>query len=343
MKTYTVDRIRNVGLFSHGGAGKTSLTEASLFTTNVINRLGRVEDGNTVSDWDPDEAKRGMSISTSVIPVEWNDYKINLIDPPGYADFVGEMLGAMRVCDAALILMDASAGVQVGTEQAWRFAEKFERPRAILINKMDRENANFDEALRQAQEHFGDIVVPAYLPIGAESDFRGVVDLLENKAYGFPDDKTGDYPEMEIPPEMADDVETYRTELIERICEADEELTLRYLEDEEITADELRTAMCQAFTERQLVPVLVGAATSCRGTRLVLDMIVQCFPQPGTEPATRDGGEEVTLQPDADGPAAALIFKTVADPYVGKISYFRVYSGKVKSDSHLQVVQAKKD
>jgi elongation factor G len=343
VKTYTVDRIRNVGLFSHGGSGKTSLTEAGLFASSAINRLGRVEDGNTVSDWDPDEVKRGISIMTSVVPVEWRDHKINFIDAPGYADFVGEVLSAMRVCDSALILIDASAGVEVGTEHAWRFAQKYDRPRAILINKMDRENANFVESLRQAQETFGDTVVPMYLPIGQEQDFRGVIDLLDSKAYGFADDPSGDYSEIEIPAELADDVETYRTELVERICEVDEELTLRYLEDDEITVEELREALRQACNDGQLVPVLVGAATSCRGTRMILDAIVDCFPAPGTEEAKKVGGDEVTLEPDPAGPVAALMFKTVADPFVGKISYFRVYSGTVKSDSHLQVVQANED
>lgn len=343
MTTYTMDRIRNVGLFSHGGAGKTSLAEAGLFASGAINRLGRVDDGNTVSDWDPDEIKRGMSISASIVPVEWRDHKINFIDAPGYADFVGDMLSAMRVCDAALILMDASAGVEVGTEQAWRFAAKYQRPRAMLINKLDRENANFDDTLQQAQEHFGDIVVPAYVPIGAESEFRGIIDVLQSKAYGFPEDQTGDYPEIDIPDDLADQIEDYRTQLIERICEVDEELTLRYLEDEDISVEELRTAMCQAFVAGNLVPVLAGAATSCRGTRLILDAIIDCFPPPSTEEAMKADGEVVTLEPDPDGPVAALIFKTVADPFVGKISYFRVYSGTVKSDSHLQVVQAKED
>ncbi len=343
MKTYTQDHIRNVGLFSHGGAGKTSLAEAALFASGATNRLGRVDDGNTVSDWDPDEIKRGMSIATSLIPVEWRDHKINLIDAPGYADFVGDMLSAMRVCDAALILLDASAGIQVGTEQAWRFAEKYSRPRAMLINKMDRENADFDRTLQQAQEMFGDIVVPAYVPIGAERDFGGIVDVLANKAFGFPDDQAGEYTEIEIPSDLAGQIEDYRTQLIERICEVDDELTLRYLEDEEITVEELQTAMCQAFVEGGLVPVMAGAATSCRGTRMVLDSIVDCFPPPSAEEATKKDGEAVTLQPDPAGPVAALIFKTVADPFVGKISYFRVYSGTVKSDSHLQVVQANED
>jgi elongation factor G len=343
VKTYTVDRIRNVGLFSHGGAGKTSLSEAGLFASGAINRLGRVDDGNTVSDWDPDEIKRTMSISTSVIPVEWNDHKINFIDSPGYADFVGEMLSAMRVCDAALILMDASAGVEVGTEQAWRFAAKYNRPRAMLINKMDRENADFNASLQQAQEMFGDYIVPIYVPIGAEKEFRGIIDLLENKAFGFSENQSGEYPEIDIPAEMADQVEQYRTELIERICEADEELTLRYLEDEEITTDELRAAMRHAFANGTLVPVMAGAATSCRGTRMILDAIVSCFPPPSPEEAMDAKGELQSVDPDPNDPTVALVFKTVADPFVGKISYFRVFSGIVKSDSHLHNVQANED
>jgi elongation factor G len=343
VKTYTVDRIRNVGLFAHGSAGKTSLTEAALFASGAVNRLGRVEDGNTVSDWDQDEIKRGISIMTSMAPVEWRDHKINFIDSPGYADFVGEMLSAMRVCDSALILIDASAGVQVGTENAWRFSEKYNRPRAILINKMDRENANFAESLSGAQEAFGDKVVAAYLPIGAEREFRGVVDLLAQTAWEFSGEPNGEYTQIDIPGELQDDVDTYRTELIERICEADEELMLRYLEDEELDTDELRAVLKTAVAAGEIVPVLVGAATSCRGTKLILDAIVDCFPPPGDELAQNQGEQEITLTPEPDGPTAALIFKTVADPFVGKISYFRVYSGTVKSDSHLHVIQEDED
>jgi elongation factor G len=207
---------------------------------------------------------------------------------------------------------------------------------------MNRENANFEESLRKAQEKFGDSIVPAFLPIGAEQNFRGLVDLLDQKAYAFPDDPSGEYNEIDIPDDLADDVETYRTELIERICEIDEELMMRYLEDDEISIDELRSALRTAVSGGQVVPVMVGAATSCRGTKFILDSVIDLFPQPGPS-AAHKGDEELTLEPDPNGPTAALVFKTVADPFVGKISYFRVYCGTVKSDSHLTVVQQNED
>ena len=208
VKTYPVESIRNVGLFSHGGAGKTSLSEAMLYSAKATSRLGRVEDGNTASDWDPEEARRSMSISTSILPVEWRDTKINILDTPGYADFVGDVKCAMRVADCALIVLDASAGTEVGTEFAWRFADERSVPRIVVINKMDRENANFEQALHSIQETFGSTVVPAYLPIGQESSFRGVIDLLNTRAIMFSDSNDGSVTESDVPDDMLDAVET---------------------------------------------------------------------------------------------------------------------------------------
>ncbi|MDI3339095.1 MAG: elongation factor G [Sphaerobacter sp.] len=334
MRTYTVERIRNVGLFSHGGAGKTSLTEAMAFLTHATTRLGRVEDGNTVSDWDPDEIKRQISITTSLVPVEWRDHKLNLLDAPGYADFVGEIRGAMRVCDVALILLDASAGVEVGTEQIWEAATAVDRPRVLFINKMDRENANFESSLSAAQQAFGPAVVPVQLPIGAEKQFTGVIDLLSRQAYQFGDGKDGTLTPIDIPAALADAVEAQRTALVEKICESDEELTLRYLEDDEITVDELRQGLKAGIAAGTLVPVFVGAATACKAVTLLLDAIVDYFPSPAGTTARDAAGNEVALTPDPAGPLAAVVFKTVADPFVGKLSYFRVYSGTIRSDSH---------
>ena len=335
MKTYTVDSIRNVGLFSHGGAGKTSLTEAMAFLTHATTRLGRVEEGNTISDWDPDEIKRGISISTSLVPVEWRDHKINLLDAPGYADFVGEIRGAMRVADLALILLDASAGVEVGTEQVWDTAATTGLPRALVINKMDRENANFENSLSAAQTTFGSAVVPVQLPIGAEKSFNGFIDLLSRQAYQFGDGKDGSVTPIDIPADLADAVETHRTTLVERICENDEELMMRYLEDDEISVDELRQGLKAGIADGSIVPVFVTAATALKGVTFLLDAIVDCFPSPNSAVANDADGNDVTLTPDPDGPLAALVFKTVADPYVGKLSYFRVFSGRVTSDSHV--------
>ncbi|MCM8749135.1 elongation factor G [Thermomicrobiaceae bacterium CFH 74404] len=337
MKTYPVDRLRNVGLFSHGGAGKTSLTEAMLFATRAISRMGRVEDGTTVSDWDPDEHRRGISISTSVIPIEWREHKLNILDAPGYFDFLGEVKAALRVSDAALILMDASAGVEVGTEQMWSYAAEAGLPRALLVNKLDRENANFAASLSRAQEIFGASVVPVQMPIGQEKDFRGLVDLVSGQAYLF--GSNGDLQPADVPAELADAVDTYRTQLIERVCECDDDLMVRYLEGEAIGVEELRAGIRTAFGRGDLTPVFVAAATSLKGVLPLLDAIVDYFPAPRPVTAASPGGEEIELRPDPNGPLAALIFKTIADPFVGKLSYFRVYSGTMRSDSQVLIAQ----
>jgi elongation factor G len=343
VKTYPVERIRNVGLFSHGGAGKTSLSEAMLYSSKAISRLGRVEDGNTVSDWDPEEARRSMSISTSILPIEWRDHKINLLDTPGYADFVGEVKCAMRVVDLALILVDASAGAEVGTEYAWRFADERSVPRIIVINKNDRENANFEAALDSLQAAFGPSVVPAYLPVGQESSFRGVVDLLSMKASMFSNSTDGAVTEADIPDDMLDAVETWRLQLVEKIAENDEELMLRYLEDEEIPAEELREAMKTSIAEGLIVPVLATGASTNRGVGIVLDTIVDLGPAPQPTRGTDASGKTVDVLPDPDGPLVTFVWKTVADPYVGKLSYFGVMSGTMKSDSHVWNVSKNAD
>lgn len=335
MKTYPVERIRNVGLFSHGGAGKTSLSEAMLYSSKAISRLGRVEDGNTVSDWDPEEARRSMSISTSILPIEWRDHKINLLDTPGYSDFVGDVKCAMRVVDLALILVDASAGAEVGTEYAWRFADERSVPRIMVVNKNDRENANFEAALDSLQNSFGSSVVPAYLPIGQESSFRGVVDLLESRAYLFSDSTDGTVTEVPVPDDMLDAVETWRLQLVEKIAENDEELMLRYLEDEEISPEELRAAMKASIAAGLIVPVLATGATTNRGVGIVLDTLIDLAPEPQATHGTDSSGKSVTVVPDPNLPQVTFIWKTVADPYVGKLSYFGVMSGTIKSDSHV--------
>ena len=343
MKTYPVEKIRNVGLFSHGGAGKTSLTEAMLFTGKAINRLGRVEEGNTVSDWDPDEVKRTISISATPAPVEWNEHKINIIDAPGYADFVGEVKAAMRVVDCALILLDASAGVEVGSEYAWRYAAERNLPTIVVVNKMDRENADFATSLAAAQASFGQKVVPLCLPIGRESSLRGVVDLLEMRAYLFSDNRDGSVTESDVPSDMLDEVETYRLQIVEKIAENDEELMLRYLEDDDISPDELRAGLRAGVAGGEIVPVISCAAATNRGACLILDAIVDFAPAPGKITAQSPDGGEVTLDADPDGPIAAFVWKTIADPFVGKLTYFRVYSGTFKSDTHIWNVNRNKD
>lgn len=337
MRQYSPKEIRNVGLFSHGGAGKTSLSEALLYVTHNISRLGRVEDGTTVSDWDPDEQKRRISINLSIIPIEWRDHKINLVDTPGYFDFAGEVRSAMRVVDAAFILLDATVGVEVGTEQVWEQADASNLPRALVINKMDRENANFAKALASARDTFGNRVVPMQLPIGQEKNFRGFVDVLTGQAYIY--EEQGTISPTDVPEDLASLLNQYRTQLVEAACESDDELTLRYLEGEEISLDELQAGLRQAIACRSVVPVFVTAATSLKGVLPLLEAIIDFFPAPGATHGKGATGQTVALHPDPAGPLAALVFKTVADPFVGKLSYFRVYSGTVRTDSQALVPQ----
>lgn len=340
MKQYSADRIRNVGLFSHGGAGKTSLTEAMLFDTQAINRLGRVEEGTTVSDFDPDEVKRHISVSTAIAPVEWRDSKINVLDTPGYADFLGEVVAGLRVIDGAVVLIDASAGVEVGTEQDWRLIEARELPCLIFINKMDRENADFGQALASVQAAFGKRAAPIQIPIGSEKSFRGLVDLLSEQAVTFQDNGEGET--GPVPSEVADDFAAYRQQLVEAIAEQDEELMLRYLDDETISTEELLAALKTCVQNRSVIPVLCGAGLSNRGIGPLLDAICDYLPAADLrqEQATANG-DEVTLSADPEAPVAAFAFKTLADAHVGRITYFRVFSGTLKSNSH--VINASKE
>jgi len=335
VKQYPADRIRNVGLFSHGGAGKTSLTEALLFDTQATTRLGRVEDGNTVADFDPDEVKRRISVSTAVAPVEWRETKINLLDAPGYADFLGEVTSALRVCDAALILIDASAGVEVGTEQAWRLAAERNLPRMLFINKMDRENADFDRALASAREAFGKAVAPIQFPIGREKSFRGIVDLLAEKSFTFHDNGDGGFETGPIPDELQEWCEFFRRQLVEAIAEHDEELMVRYLEDDPISNEELIAGLRSCVGDGSVVPVLCGAATANRGIVPLLDAIVDHFPSADrcVEQAETGAGP-VDVRAEPDGPLAAFAFKSLADPHVGRVTYLRVFSGTLRSNSH---------
>jgi elongation factor G len=335
VKQYPADRIRNIGLFAHGGAGKTSLAEALLFDSKATTRLGKVEEGNTVTDYDPDEIKRQISVSAALAPVEWRDNKINVIDAPGYADFIGDVKSALRVADAAIILIDASAGVEVGTEQAWRLAEERGIPRMIFINKMDRENADFARALASARAAFGNAVAPIQFPIGAEKQFRGVVELLTEQAHTYADNGSGTFESGPIPDELKQDEEIYRRQLVEAIAEQDEDLTMRYLEDEPISTEELAAGLKQCVVTGAVVPVLVGSATANRGIPQLLDAIVQYFPSAAE--ACVNGtlnGEQVEVKPTDGGPTVALAFKTLADPHVGRVTFMRVYSGSIKSNAH---------
>ena len=333
MKRYQAPQIRNVVLAGHGGVGKTQLAEAMLFATGALSRMGKVDEGNTVSDWDPEEVKRHISIGTSLIPCEWKDHKVNVLDTPGYFDFVGEVQGALHAADAMLCVMCAAAGVEVGTEKAWAMAEEHGIPRAFFVNRMDRENANFERAVTQLREMFGNKVVPLQVPIGQADTFQGFVDLVEMQAYTR---SSGGLAPAPIPDDVRPQAETMRDWLIEAVAATDDELTLKYLEEEEITAEELRGALGGAVRSGQVVPVWLGSALATIGVEALLDGIVSLFPSPA-EARTRTGedprsGEPVSLSPDPAGPLAALVFKTISDPYVGRLTLFRVVSGTFTSD-----------
>lgn len=326
MKEYTTENIRNVALIGHGSTGKTSLSEAMLFNAKAINRLGRVDDGTTTSDFDPDEVRRSFSVNLSVLPCEWRGKKLNILDTPGYADFVGEVKCAVRAADAAVILICAASGVQVGTEYAWAYADEQNLPRLVFINRMERENADFHQTLSQLQGMYGQKCVAFQLPLGAQADFRGVVDLLTMKAY------VGEKGEaQEVPGELLEQAASLREKLVEAAAETDDALITKYLEGEELSEDELRQGLRTGVSRGSLVPVLTGSATKNVAVTLLVDALCSYLPSPADmEVAVQDGE---SLQADVKGPLAALVFKTTADPYVGRLTYFRVCSGTLKADS----------
>ena len=340
MKDYATGQLRNVVLLGHGSAGKTSLAEAMLFTSGAINRMGGVEDGTTVADFDEEEVRRHISLNLAIVPVEWESCKVNVLDTPGYTDFVGEVKSAVRVADLALILVDAVSGVEVGTELVWNFAEAQELPRIVVVNKMNRENASLDRTLEALREAFGQNFVPVQIPIGAQAKFAGVVDLIKMRALMGPEGKVA-----EIPADMLGQAEEARVPLIEAAAEADDELIIKYLEGEDLTEEEIERSLRASILSGTAIPVLVTAATANVGTRALLDALVAYAPSPADRgPATAQGpaGEE-QIEPDELAPLAALIFKTTADPYVGKLTYFRVYGGMMASDSRVYNSRAEEE
>ena len=321
MATYDTDHLRNVVLLSHSGAGKTILSEAALLATKATTRLGRVEDETTTSDYEPEEHKRQNSIQTSVLPVIHKDFKINLLDSPGYADYRGEVVSALRAADAALVLVSAPAGVEVGTIQMWQMAEDL--PRLIVVSKLDRENSEFDRVMEALVEAFGRECVPVQIPIGSEADFSGVVNLLDPKA--------------DVPADLADEAEEARERIIEAAAESDEELADKYLEGEELTQDEILAGLKVGMSEGTFIPVVATSGLNGVGVVELLDTIVGLLPSPADRPAhtAQKGEEDIELSPDSSGPLAAQVFKTSADPFVGKLSYFKVFSGTLKSDTQV--------
>ncbi|MBA3728942.1 MAG: elongation factor G [Actinobacteria bacterium] len=334
MDVHEPRNIRNVVLVGHSGAGKTSLMEALLFTSGSINRMGSVQDGNTVSDFDPEEIRRGISVSLAMAPIAWNGVKVNVLDAPGYADFIGDAKSALRAADACLFVVSAVDGVEVQTEVVWEMAAEEGLPRVVFINKMDRERASFDRTMDGLVAAFGTQVAPIQLPIGEEHDFAGIVDLISHRAYrydGSPNGTEGDWPE-----DLAAKADPYRERLADSVAEADDTLLEKYLEEGELSTEEIVRGVRAGLAQARLVPVLVGAATQPIGADRLLAFVAEALPSPlGRPPATvstRDGGTQ-ERPTDPNGPLAALVFKTVSDPYVGRINLFRVFSGRIRPDS----------
>ena len=327
------DKIRNIALLSHGGAGKTTLVEAMLYTAGMISKMGSVEQGNTVSDFHQIEIERKSSVNISIMHIMHDDNKINILDTPGYTDFIGELISATRVVEAGIIVVSAQASVEVGTQKAWDYLE--EKPRIVFINKMDRENADFNKVLSDLKDYFGDAIVPFTLPIGAADTFIGVVDLLTKTAYQYEKGGKGKGKKVDVPAEIADDVEKLHTTLVERAAESDEKLMEKYFEEGTLSADEIAKGLLDGIMSGEIVPVYTGSAALNMGIDLLIDAIIKFVPSPalaGPVKGAEKVGGELTLErkPSPDEPFSALVFKLITEPHVGDLTYFRIYSGRVK-------------
>ncbi len=337
MAKIPTDKIRNVALLGHGGCGKTSLAEAMLYVSGAVDRLGKTPDGNTVCDYDPEEQKRGFSISAALAPVTWNGIKINIIDTPGYLDFVGEVAQALRVAGLAVIAVDGKAGIEVGTELAWNYATDAGLPKAFFVNKFDDPEARFKRVLNQLHDAYGTAVCPITVPAVENGKVSGFVDLIDMKVYNY--DNKGNYTAKDMPAEFAEDAETFRNMLLEAVAGTDEELMMKFFEGEEITRDEAVKALHDGIMKGEIVPVFCGSAGKLWGVRNLLDTIVGSFP---TFLARKNekaaDGSAITIEENGD--PAIFVFKTVADPFVGKMSFFKVMNGTVKRDMVLKNVNS---
>jgi elongation factor G len=332
MAQYGLDNIRNLALLAHNGAGKTSLAEAILFNTKIINRLGKVSEGSTTSDYDPAEQKRAMSISLSMLPYIWQGNKINLMDTPGYPDFIGEVKSAIRVSEGAVIVVCAASGVEVGTEQVWAYCNAVNLPRIVYINRMDRENVDFTKVVDQIQSKFGRKCLPIQLPIGEHTTFQGIIDLLKMKSYIGAVSKEG-----EVPAELLNEAKSLREQLVESIAETEDALLEKFLGGEELNPEELTKALTKAVAAGKLIPIMAGAGLQNIGVLPLMDAIVNYLPPPKDHQVEIVGEDNKPAKMAADpkGNLAALVFKTSADPYVGRLTYFRVYCGAITSNSQV--------
>jgi elongation factor G len=333
MKEYATEFIRNIALISHGGGGKTSLGESLLFLTGAVNRIGKVEEGNTISDFEDEEIRRRLSLSTAILSLEYKDHKINLLDTPGYTDFTGEVISALRVADGAIVLIDSVAGVEVGTEIVWQYCQTFHLPRFVLISKMDRENASFARSLAAARTLSAETsFIPVQLPWGEKSAFKGVIDLFTMQAR--PGDGKGS---AEIPAELKAEAEEARVALVEAAAEGDDSLLEKYLGGEALSSEEVMKGFREVVGSGRFVPVFVVAGTAGVGGASLLDSIISLMPSPADSPAVAAAGKqgEEILKATDSGPLAVYVWKTTADPFVGKLTYLRVYSGSLNSDSRV--------
>ena len=326
MKQYPADKIRNVAIVGHGGSGKNMLVEHMLYTAGAIDRVGTVDAGNTQSDYDPLEIRRKISVSASVVPLEWHEHKINLIDVPGYPDFIGDLHGVARVVESMIIVVEAKADLDVGFELAWDIAEEYGLAKCIFVNKLERDNADFDGLMNTLHERYGRKIVGVQIPIGHQAAFSGVLDLLNMKVYKGKDRGV----EIEdVPSGYADEAAERREKMMDAAAEGDDELAMKYLEGEELNPLEIEHGLLVGTENGRVVPVLLGSAASGIGVATLLDRIIGELPSPKDKPKSFDGNE---IKPDPDGPLAAFCFKSTADPYVGKINFLRVFSGSIKTD-----------
>jgi elongation factor G len=346
MKRAEPTQIRNIGTFGHGGEGKTSLVEAILFNTGENTRLGRVDEGSSLMDFEPEEMNRKISISASLSHFEWNKHQFHIIDTPGYANFIAEAKASMRVVDGAIIVVSGNSGVKVQTETVWGYANEFQVPRILYVSKMDTERANFLKVVEEVKKTFpSHPAVPVQLPIGGEGNFKGVVDLVQRKAYFYREDGSGEFDFKDIPTDMKEEVDRLREKLVETVVEMDDQLMEKYLESGEVSIEEVNHCLRKGSMEGKLMPAVCGSSIRNIGIQPLLDLAISCFPSPlergsvhGKSPKT---GEPEAREPKEDAPFSAFVFKTVADPFAGKLNLFRVYSGSANADSTLY--NSKKD
>jgi elongation factor G len=347
-RQFPLERYRNIGIIAHIDAGKTTTTERVLYYTGRTHRIGSVDDGTTVTDWMDQERERGITIVAAAVSAEWKGYFVNIIDTPGHIDFTAEVQRSLRVLDGGVVVFDAVQGVEPQSETVWRQADRYSVPRICFINKMDRVGASFDRSVLSIRQRLGANPIPVQFPIGEESGFRGVIDLLDRQAILWTD-SSGEAPSVvEIPPEFRAEADSRRAQLVEQIAELDETLTLKYLEGHEISVEELKAALRREVIKGKATPVLCGSALKNKGVQLLLDAVVDFLPSPLDIPALRGvhpgTGEEQTRGPDEHAPLSALVFKIVSDPYVGRLAYFRVYSGTMKQGANvLNSVRGKRE